>query len=100
MNGSSIASYVGPLIFGTLLSALLALVIAVPLSLGIALFISHYAPRKLAQGLGYVIDLLAAIPSVVYGLWGIYVVIPAIRPLTTWLNSELGWIPLWPRGPS
>ncbi len=69
--------YVGPLVFGTVWSALIALVIAVPLSLGIALFISHYAPRRVAPVLGYVIDLLAAVPSVVYGLWGIVVLAPS-----------------------
>jgi phosphate transport system permease protein len=95
MNGASIATYVGPLIFGTLLSAILALVIAVPLSLGIALFISHYAPRKLAQGLGYVIDLLAAIPSVVYGLWGALWLAPVLDPVFGWLSGTLGFIPLF-----
>lgn len=49
---------------------------AVPVAIGVALFISHYAPRRLAQGLGYVIDLLAAVPSVVFGLWGINVLAP------------------------
>ena len=56
--------YVGPLLFGTIWAAFLALLVAVPLSLGIALFITHYAPRRLAQGLGYIVDLLAAVPSV------------------------------------
>ena len=60
---------------------------AVPLSLGVALFISHYAPRRLAQGLGYIVDLLAAVPSVVFGLWGILVLAPAVQPLYAWLNT-------------
>jgi phosphate transport system permease protein len=68
---------------------------ALPLSLGIALFISHYAPRRVAQGLGYVIDLLAAVPSVVFGLWGIKVLAPAVTPLYGWLVDNLGWIPLF-----
>lgn len=87
--------YVLPLLFGTIWSAFLALIVAVPLSLGIALFITHYAPRRLANGLGYVVDLLAAVPSVVYGLWGILVFAPSVVPTYTWLNENLGWIPLF-----
>ncbi|WP_454141222.1 phosphate ABC transporter permease subunit PstC [Microbacterium lacticum] len=87
--------YVGPLLFGTIWAAFLALLVAVPLSLGIALFITHYAPRRLAQGLGYIVDLLAAVPSVVYGLWGILVFAPSVVPTYKWLNEKLGWIPLF-----
>jgi phosphate transport system permease protein len=87
--------YVAPLAFGTLWSAFLALLMAVPLSLGIALFISHYAPRRIAQTIGYVIDLLAALPSVVFGLWGINVLAPAVTPLYQWLVENLGFIPLF-----
>jgi phosphate transport system permease protein len=93
-NAGSVVAYVGPLIFGTLLAAALALVLAVPVSVGIALFISHYAPRRLAQGLGYLIDLLAAIPSVVYGLWGALWLINVLDPVFTWLSNVLGFIPL------
>jgi len=87
--------YVWPLAFGTVWAAALALVIAVPFSIGIALFITQYAPRGLARTLGYVVDLLAAIPSVVYGLWGIIVLAPAVRPFYEWLSVNLGWIPLF-----
>lgn len=87
--------YVGPLVFGTVWSAIIALVIAVPLSIGIALFISHYAPRRIAPVLGYVIDLLAAVPSVVYGLWGIVVLAPFVKPFYGFLNEYLGWFPLF-----
>lgn len=90
--------YVLPLAFGTIWAAALALLIALPLAIGIALFISHYAPRKLAQGLGYIIDLLAAVPSVVFGLWGILVLAPAVVPFYEWLSEYLGWIPLF-QGP-
>lgn len=92
---SSFWAYVGPLVFGTLWAALLALLMALPISVGIALFISHYAPRRVAQGLGYIIDLLAAVPSVVFGLWGIKVLAPAVTPLYTWLVENAGWIPLF-----
>ncbi|MEV8337016.1 phosphate ABC transporter permease subunit PstC [Leucobacter sp. NPDC077196] len=92
---SNFWSYVGPLVFGTVWAAALALLIALPLAIGIALFISHYAPRQLAQVLGYVVDLLAAVPSVVFGLWGIGVLAPAARPIFEWLNTYLSWIPLF-----
>ena len=87
--------YVWPLVFGTLWSAAIALAIATPLSIGIALFISHYAPRRLAQGLGYVIDLLAAVPSVVFGLWGVTVLAPFVQPFYAFLTDKLGWFPLF-----
>ena len=94
-DGTDFWPFVPPLIFGTVWAAFLALLFALPLAVGIALFISHYAPRKLAQGLGYAIDLLAAIPSVVYGLWGILVLAPAVRPLYEWLVNNMGWFPLF-----
>ena len=92
---SNFWAYVGPLVFGTVWAAALALALALPLAIGIALFISHYAPRQLAQLLGYVVDLLAAVPSVVFGLWGIGVLAPAAQPIYVWLNDHLGWIPLF-----
>jgi len=87
--------YVWPLLFGTVYAAILALLMAVPISIGVALFISHYAPRRLAAALGYVVDLLAAVPSVVFGLWGIMVLAPAVQPLYEWLTVNLGWFPLF-----
>lgn len=94
-DGKGFWSLVLPLVFGTVWASALALLIALPFSIGIALFISHIAPRKLAQGLGYVVDLLAAVPSVVFGLWGITVLAPAVQPFYTWLVDNLGWIPLF-----
>lgn len=87
--------YVWPLAFGTLWSAVLALVIATPLALSVALFISHYAPRRLAAVAGSTVDLLAAVPSVVFGLWGILVLAPALAPIYGWLVEHVGWIPLF-----
>ena len=85
-----------PAIWGTLYSALIALLIAGVFGVSIAIFLTQdFLPAKLAVVFRTIVELLAAIPSVVYGLWGIYVVIPAIRPLTEWLNSELGWIPFF-----
>jgi phosphate transport system permease protein len=92
---ASFWAYVIPLAFGSVWAAFLALLMALPISFGIALFISHYAPRRVAQGLGYIIDLLAAVPSVVFGLWGIKVLAPAVTPLYQWLNGNLGWIPFF-----
>jgi phosphate transport system permease protein len=95
LEGESILGYVGPLVFGTVLAALVALVIATPIAIGVALFISHYAPRRVASGLGYVVDLLAAIPSVVYGLWGVLWLMPRMYPVSEWLSTYFGWIPLF-----
>ncbi|MCZ2806198.1 phosphate ABC transporter permease subunit PstC [Modestobacter sp. VKM Ac-2983] len=90
-----LASYIWPLIFGTLLSAVIALLVATPLAVAIALFITFYAPRKLAAGLGYVVDLLAAIPSIVYGFWGIFWLAPRLVPFYRWLEENLGFIPFF-----
>jgi phosphate transport system permease protein len=84
-----------PFIYGTFISSFIALAIAVPLSLGVALCLSEMAPDWLSHRLGFLVDLLAAIPSVVYGLWGLFVVIPLIRPMCNWLHVKLGWIPLF-----
>lgn len=88
-------AYVAPFLFGTVLASIIALLIATPLAIGIALYISHFAPRRVSQVLGYSIDLLAAIPSVVYGLWGMLVLAPFLNPSYLWLNENLGWIPFF-----
>jgi phosphate transport system permease protein len=94
-GANSFVAYVWPLLFGTLLAALVALVIATPLALGVALVISHYAPRRLAATLGYLVDLLAAVPSVVYGLWGLAFLGPRLFPVYDWLAGHVGWFPLF-----
>ena len=94
-EGQTLLGYVGPLVFGTVLAAMIALLLATPIAVGIALFISQYAHRRLAAGLGYIVDLLAAIPSVVYGLWGALWLMPQIDPLFLWVNETLGFIPLF-----
>ncbi|WP_165143403.1 MULTISPECIES: phosphate ABC transporter permease subunit PstC [Microbacterium] len=95
LKGESFWAYVGPFVFGTIWASILALIIAAPLAIGIALFISHYAPRRIASFLGYIIDLLAAVPSVVFGLWGGVTFAGLIQPFYAWLNEYLGWIPLF-----
>jgi phosphate transport system permease protein len=88
-----------PLIFGTLLSSLIALLIAVPLSLGVAIYLTEFAPKVVRQPVAFLIGLLAAIPSVVYGLWGIFVLIPALRTTAfPFLRKALGFLPFF-QGP-
>jgi len=80
-----------PAIYGTLLSSFLALLIAVPLALGVSIFLSELSPRWMRQPIGFLVDLLAAIPSVVYGLWGIFVLLPLLRePVIPFLRDTLG----------
>lgn len=90
-------------IYGTLVSSLLALLIAVPLGVGTAIFITEdLIPMKLRELIGLMVELLAAIPSVVLGLWAIFVMEPAIRPVLQFLHATLGWLPLFstpPMGP-
>jgi phosphate transport system permease protein len=88
-----------PLLFGTLLSSLIALLIAVPLSLGVAIYLTEFAPKALRQPVTFLIGLLAAIPSVVYGLWGIFVLIPVLRTTVfPFLRDSLGFLPFF-QGP-
>ena len=94
-GGEGFFSYIFPIVIGTVIAAAIALLIATPVGIAVALFISHYAPRKLAAGLGYVIDLLAAIPSVIYGAWGYLVLAPALVPSYQWLAENMGFIPLF-----
>ena len=85
-----------PLIYGTLVSAVLALLIATPLGVAIAIFLTEdYLPLKVRSFFKFLVELLAAIPSVIYGLWGIYVIIPITTPMGNWLNAHFGWFPLF-----
>ncbi len=94
-GGKSFIDYVAPLAFGTVLAAAFASILAVPLAVAVALFITHIAPPRIALTLGYLVDLLAAIPSIIYGLWGIFVLGPAAVPVMLWLEEKLGFIPLF-----
>lgn len=88
-----------PFIFGTLVSSALALLMGVPVSLGIAIFLAELAPASIRVPLGYVVELLAAIPSVVYGLWGIFVLVPAMANVVDpALQGALGFLPIF-QGP-
>ncbi|BBA79091.1 phosphate ABC transporter permease [cyanobacterium endosymbiont of Rhopalodia gibberula] len=92
-----------PVIYGTLVSSFISLFIAIPLGIGTALFLSEdFIPLKFRTPLVFMVELLAAIPSVVYGLWGIFVLIPILNPISFWLHNNLGWVPFFatpPAGP-
>jgi len=94
-DGETLINYILPLAFGTVLAAFIAIIFAVPMAIAVALFISHFAPRRLSMTLSYLVDLLAAVPSIIYGLWGIAVLGPALTPTTDWLVEHLGWIPFF-----
>jgi phosphate transport system permease protein len=88
-----------PAIFGTLLSSLIGLIIAVPISLGAAIFLVEIAPTWLRGPASLIIEMLAAIPSVIIGLWGLFVLVPFVRsPIESWLGDKLGFLPFF-QGP-
>lgn len=82
------------ILFGTVVSSLIAIVVGVPIAVGVALAISQYMKRRWAAILGGLIDLLAAVPSLVFGMWGLYFLIPHTRGFQQWLSTYFGWIPL------
>jgi phosphate transport system permease protein len=82
---------IAALLFGTLVSAAIAMVLAVPVGIGIALFITLYAPRRLAAALAFITDLLAAVPSIIFGLWGLQVLMASSEGVQRWMNDYLGW---------
>ena len=82
----------------TVLSSVFALVIAVPIAIGIAAFLTNYAPRRLAKPFAMLVDLLAAVPSIVFGRWGIFVLAPWLDPVARVLNNNLGWFFLFADG--
>lgn len=89
---------VANLLWTTVVSSVVAMLIAVPIAVGMALLITQYVAGRTARTIGFVIDLLAAVPSVIYGLWGATVLAPAIDPAAKWLQAHLGWFPLFAPG--
>jgi phosphate transport system permease protein len=81
-------------IYGTILTSFIGMVIAIPLAVGAALVITDVAPRRLQRPLSSLVDLLAAVPSVVYGFWGIFALIPAVKPVVDFLTSTIGTVPV------
>jgi phosphate transport system permease protein len=82
----------------TVLSSLWAMALAVPVAIGIAVFLTQYAPARLSRPFGALVDLLAAVPSIVFGLWGIFVLAPQLAPVEEFLNHHLGWLFLFKAG--
>ena len=82
----------------TVFVSLFALILAMPIALGVAIFLTQYAPRWVAGPLAYAVDLLAAVPSIIYGIWGLHVLAPQLRPIATWLNHSMGWCFLFASG--
>ena len=83
------------LLYVTVISAVFAMIIAVPVAIAVALFLTQYAPKRLATPFGYLVDLLAAVPSIIYGLWGFNVLGPHVKPVQDFLAKILGWTPLF-----
>ncbi|MBV8305258.1 MAG: phosphate ABC transporter permease subunit PstC [Acidimicrobiia bacterium] len=86
---------VAAIAFGTVLSSVIALILVVPVALGAALTLTELAPRRLGTIGGYLVDVLAAVPSVVYGLWGVYFLVPRLIPMQRWLAVHVSFIPLF-----
>ena len=97
-DSKNLAFGIRDLFMVTLLSSIWAMVLAVPIAIGIAVFLTQYAPARLSRPFGAVVDLLAAVPSIVFGLWGIFVLAPQLEPIESLLNRELGWLFLFKPG--
>lgn len=90
---------IAAMLFGTVVAAVIAMALGVPVAIGIALFIAHYAKRRTATALGGIVDLLAAVPSLVFGMWGLYFLIPETRGFQKWMSDYFSWIPLFDARP-
>ena len=90
---------IAALFYTTVISSIIAMLIAVPIAIGVALFVTYYAPKRLAAPVAHAVDLLAAVPSIIYGLWGILFFAPILRPVINGLSTALGWIPLFEKPP-
>jgi phosphate transport system permease protein len=97
-DAEKLAFGIHDLLMVTVLSSISALVLAVPVAVGIAVFLTQYAPARLARPFAAMVDLLAAVPSIIFGLWGIFVLAPKLEPLAELLNRNLGWIFLFKHG--
>ena len=97
-HSDNLAFGIRDLFMVTVLSSLCALALAVPVSIGIAVFLTQYAPARLSRPFGALVDLLAAVPSIVFGLWGIFVLAPQLEPMEAFLNRDLGWLFLFKGG--
>jgi phosphate transport system permease protein len=97
-DGNDLAFGIRDLFMVTVLSSMFALALAVPVAVGIAMFLTQYAPARLSRPFGAIVDLLAAVPSIIFGLWGIFVLAPTLEPFAAFLNRNLGWLFLFKQG--
>ena len=97
-DSNNLAFGIRDLFMVTVLSSLCAMALAVPVAIGIAVFLTQYAPARLSRPFGALVDLLAAVPSIVFGLWGIFVLAPQVSPIEAFLNRHLGWLFLFKAG--
>jgi phosphate transport system permease protein len=97
-NAEKLAFGIHDLLMVTVLTSISGLALAVPVAVGIAVFLTQYAPARLARPFAAVVDLLAAVPSIVFGLWGISVLAPKLQPVAEFLNRDLGWVFLFKHG--
>ncbi|HET7725554.1 MAG TPA: phosphate ABC transporter permease subunit PstC [Propionibacteriaceae bacterium] len=98
VSPTSLQFGIAGLLWTTALTSVVAMVLAVPVAVGTALLVTHYVPPRLGSTIGFVIDLLAAVPSIIFGLWGLKLLGPFLGPFYDWLRRVLGWIPLFGKG--
>ncbi len=96
--GETLAFGIAGLLWTTVLSSVVAMVVAVPIAVGTALLITQYLPARIGGTIGFLVDLLAAVPSIIFGLWGVKMFGPVLAPAYAWLTETLGWIPLFGPG--
>lgn len=96
--GQTLEFGIAGLLWTTALSSIVAMLIAVPIAVGVALLITQYVTGRIGRAVGFLVDLLAAVPSVIYGLWGAAMLAPAIDPISKWMQANLGWFPLFAPG--
>ncbi|MGW0039168.1 phosphate ABC transporter permease subunit PstC [Gordonia sp. NPDC003376] len=94
-SGDTLKFGIPQLFYATVVVSVIALLLAMPVALGISIFLTEYAPKRLVGPISYTVDLLAAVPSIVYGLWGILVLGPALVPINNWLVDNVGWLPFF-----
>jgi phosphate transport system permease protein len=97
-DGHNLAFGIRDLFMVTVLSSISALVVAVPVAIGVAMFLTQYVPARLSRPFGAMVDLLAAVPSIIFGLWGIFVLAPTLEPFAAFLNRNLKWLFLFKQG--
>ena len=95
VSAGSLRFGIPDLLYVTVISSIVAMLIAVPVAIAVALFLTQYAPKRLATPFGYLVDLLAAVPSIIFGLWGLRILAPHVTPVQNFLADHLGWIPFF-----